>query len=117
MVFLTLSCWIRNRGPDRYWKVQELLKSAREEPLLQSGGARRPQGLRLRQQSSESQATQYETAVDPAPRSGQQRAAHEALTALAHTRRTEGFRAALGDGSEPPGVFSRITQPITAQHG
>lgn len=29
MVFLTLSCWIRNRGPDRYWKVQELLKNAR----------------------------------------------------------------------------------------
>ncbi|XP_026874581.1 39S ribosomal protein L20, mitochondrial [Electrophorus electricus] len=29
MVFLTLPCWIRNRGPDRYWKVQELLKNAR----------------------------------------------------------------------------------------
>ncbi|XP_007541714.1 large ribosomal subunit protein bL20m [Poecilia latipinna] len=29
MVFLTLSCWIRNRGPDRFWKVQELLKHAR----------------------------------------------------------------------------------------
>uniref|UniRef100_A0A3B5A6T6 Mitochondrial ribosomal protein L20 n=1 Tax=Stegastes partitus TaxID=144197 RepID=A0A3B5A6T6_9TELE len=29
MVFLTLSCWIRNRGPDRYWKVQALLKHAR----------------------------------------------------------------------------------------
>ncbi|KAF7693522.1 hypothetical protein HF521_008838 [Silurus meridionalis] len=29
MVFLTLSCWIRNRGPDRYWKVQELVKHAR----------------------------------------------------------------------------------------
>ncbi|XP_056293113.1 39S ribosomal protein L20, mitochondrial [Pseudoliparis swirei] len=29
MVFLTLSCWIRNRGPDRYWKVQEVLKHAR----------------------------------------------------------------------------------------
>ncbi|NP_001290610.1 39S ribosomal protein L20, mitochondrial [Esox lucius] len=29
MVFLTLSCWIRNRGPDRYWKVQEVLSHAR----------------------------------------------------------------------------------------
>ncbi|XP_029948270.1 large ribosomal subunit protein bL20m [Salarias fasciatus] len=29
MVFLSLSCWIRNRGPDRYWKVQEVLKHAR----------------------------------------------------------------------------------------
>ncbi|KAG7244556.1 hypothetical protein INR49_029575 [Caranx melampygus] len=29
MVFLTLSCWIRSRGPDRYWKVQEVLKHAR----------------------------------------------------------------------------------------
>nr|ACO09196.1 39S ribosomal protein L20, mitochondrial precursor [Osmerus mordax] len=29
MVFLTLSNWIRNRGPDRYWKVQEVLKNAR----------------------------------------------------------------------------------------
>ncbi|MGH0182872.1 UNVERIFIED_CONTAM: hypothetical protein FKN15_010643 [Acipenser sinensis] len=29
MVFLTLSRWIRSRGPDRYWKVQELLKHAR----------------------------------------------------------------------------------------
>lgn len=29
MVFLTLSCLIRSRGPDRYWKVQELLKHAR----------------------------------------------------------------------------------------
>lgn len=32
-----------------------------EEPLLQSGGARRPQGVCLRQQSTESQTTQYET--------------------------------------------------------
>ncbi|XP_068450668.1 large ribosomal subunit protein bL20m [Clinocottus analis] len=29
MVFLSLSCWIRSRGPDRYWKVQEVLKHAR----------------------------------------------------------------------------------------
>ncbi|CAI9549858.1 unnamed protein product [Staurois parvus] len=29
MVFLSLSRWIRNRGADRYWKVQEVLKHAR----------------------------------------------------------------------------------------
>ncbi|CAH2319932.1 39S ribosomal L20, mitochondrial [Pelobates cultripes] len=29
MVFLSLSRWVRSRGPDRYWKVQELLKHAR----------------------------------------------------------------------------------------
>ncbi|XP_059807988.1 39S ribosomal protein L20, mitochondrial [Hypanus sabinus] len=29
MVFLTLSRWIRSRGPDRYWRVQEVLKHAR----------------------------------------------------------------------------------------
>ncbi|KAJ7999083.1 hypothetical protein DPEC_G00211730 [Dallia pectoralis] len=29
MVFLSLSCWIRSRGPDRYWKVQEVLSHAR----------------------------------------------------------------------------------------
>lgn len=30
------------------------------------------------------------------------------LTKLAKARQQEGFRAALGDGKEPPGVFSRI---------
>ncbi|XP_055515167.1 39S ribosomal protein L20, mitochondrial [Leucoraja erinacea] len=29
MVFLTLSRWIRNRGPDRYWRGQEVLQHAR----------------------------------------------------------------------------------------
>jgi len=38
MVFLTLSCWIRNRGPDRYWKVQEVLKHARVRARLFPGG-------------------------------------------------------------------------------
>lgn len=38
MVFLTVSSWIRNRGPDRYWKVQELLKHARVRTWLCSGG-------------------------------------------------------------------------------
>lgn len=34
----------------------------------------------------------------------------QALVALARARQQEGLRAALGDGKEPPGVFSRITQ-------
>ncbi|KAE8592965.1 hypothetical protein XENTR_v10018929 [Xenopus tropicalis] len=29
MVFLSLSRWVRSRGPDRYWRVQEVLKHAR----------------------------------------------------------------------------------------
>ncbi|XP_029434493.1 39S ribosomal protein L20, mitochondrial [Rhinatrema bivittatum] len=29
MVFLSLARWVRNRGPDRYWRVQEVLKHAR----------------------------------------------------------------------------------------
>lgn len=34
MVFLTFPCLIRNRGPDRYWKVQELLKHARVRTFI-----------------------------------------------------------------------------------
>lgn len=30
------------------------------------------------------------------------------LAKLAQARQQEGFRAALGDGKEPPGVFSRV---------
>lgn len=45
----------------------------------------------------------------------------QALVALARARQQEGLRAALGDGKEPPGVFSRITQlqwrtALTANH-
>ncbi|MEE6483969.1 hypothetical protein FKM82_013707 [Ascaphus truei] len=29
MVFLSLSRWVRSRGPDRYWRVQDVLKHAR----------------------------------------------------------------------------------------
>lgn len=29
MVFLSLSRWVRSRGPDHYWRVQEVLKHAR----------------------------------------------------------------------------------------
>lgn len=34
----------------------------------------------------------------------------QSLVALSRARQQEGLRAALGDGKEPPGVFSRITQ-------
>ena len=30
------------------------------------------------------------------------------LAKLARMRQQEGFRAALGDGKEPPGIFSRV---------
>jgi len=34
----------------------------------------------------------------------------KSLAALAKRRRQEGFAAALGDGKEPEGVFSRVVQ-------
>ncbi|KAK2906464.1 hypothetical protein QQF64_019653 [Cirrhinus molitorella] len=147
MVFLTLSCWIRNRGPDRYWKVQELLKNARHfrgrknrcyslavravrRAFVYASKARKAKRRSMRQLWIQriAAATREHHMKYPAlihnllkcsvqlnrrvlcdlsvtePRSFQ------ALSALAQTRRTEGLRAALGDGSEPPGVFSRITQ-------
>lgn len=34
----------------------------------------------------------------------------KSLAALANRRRHEGFAAALGDGKEPEGIFSRVVQ-------
>ncbi|CAM4662958.1 hypothetical protein PO909_027850 [Leuciscus waleckii] len=147
MVFLTLSCWTRNRGPDRYWKVQELLKNARHfrgrknrcyslavravrRAFIYASKARKAKRRSMRQLwiSRIAGATREHQLKYPAlihnllkcsvqlnrrvlcdlsitePRSFQ------ALAELARARQQEGFRAALGDGSEPPGVFSRITQ-------
>ncbi|XP_059399823.1 39S ribosomal protein L20, mitochondrial [Carassius carassius] len=147
MVFLTLSCWTRNRGPDRYWRVQELLKSARHfrgrknrcyslavravrRAFIYASKARKAKRRSMRQlwiqrlaAASREQHMKYPALIHnllkcsvelnrrvlcdlsiTEPRSFQ------ALTALAQARRTEGLRAALGEGAEPPGVFSRITQ-------
>ncbi|XP_056129097.1 39S ribosomal protein L20, mitochondrial isoform X2 [Lampris incognitus] len=119
MVFLTLSRWIRNRGPDRYWKVQELLKHARHFRgrknrcySLAVRAVRRAfvyatKGRILKKRDMRRSSVQLNrrTLSDLAvtePRS------FLALTKLAQARREEGFRAALGNGKEPPGVFSRV---------
>ncbi|XP_043079673.1 39S ribosomal protein L20, mitochondrial [Puntigrus tetrazona] len=154
MVFLTLSRWIRNRGPDRFWKVQELLKSARHfrgrknrcyslavravrRAFVYATKARKAKRRSMRQlwiqrlaAACREQHMNYPVLTHNLIKSSVQLnrrvlsdlcisepGSFRALAALARSRRVEGLRAALGDGSQPPGVFSRITQPITAQHG
>ncbi|XP_058874807.1 large ribosomal subunit protein bL20m [Acipenser ruthenus] len=147
MVFLTLSRWIRSRGPDRYWKVQELLKHARHFRgrksrcyrlavravrrafvyasksrkrkrrsmrtlwITRLAAASREHGLKypvlihylLKSQVSLNRKVLAELAVLE-PRS------FSSLAQLAAARRGEGLAAALGEGKEPEGVFSRIVQ-------
>nr|XP_055073338.1 39S ribosomal protein L20, mitochondrial [Misgurnus anguillicaudatus] len=147
MVFLTLSCWIRNRGPDRYWKVQELLKNARHfrgrknrcyslavravrRAFVYATKARKTKRRNMRTLwiSRIAAATREHGMKYPAlvhnllkcsvqlnrrvlcDMSITEPRTFQALTTLARARQQEGFRAALGDGKEPPGVFSRVTQ-------
>ncbi|XP_017271506.1 39S ribosomal protein L20, mitochondrial [Kryptolebias marmoratus] len=145
MVFLTLSCWIRNRGPDRYWKVQELLKHARHfrgrknrcyklavkavtRAFVYATKARRfkKRNMRTLWISRIAAATQehgmtYPTLIHHLTKCSVQLNRHiisdlaimeprtfHSLTKIARARQREGFSAALGDGKEPPGVFSRV---------
>ncbi|GAA6069344.1 39S ribosomal protein L20, mitochondrial [Tachysurus ichikawai] len=147
MVFLTLSCWIRNRGPDRYWKVQELLKHARHFRgrknrcySLAVRAVRRAfvYASKARKAKRRSMRTLWISRVAAACREHgvkypvlmynlvqcsvqlnrrvlsdlavTEPRTFQALVSLARARQQEGLRAALGDGKEPPGVFSRITQ-------
>ncbi|XP_051549975.1 39S ribosomal protein L20, mitochondrial [Myxocyprinus asiaticus] len=147
MVFLTLSCWIRNRGPDRYWKVQELLKSARHfrgrknrcyslavravrRAFVYASKARKAKRRNMRTlwisriaAASREHGMKYPALVHNLLKSSVQLnrrvlcdlsitepRSFLALTELARARQQEGLRAALGDGKEPAGVFSRITQ-------
>ncbi|XP_051766552.1 39S ribosomal protein L20, mitochondrial [Ctenopharyngodon idella] len=147
MVFLTLSCWIRNRGPDRYWKVQELLKNARHfrgrknrcyslavravrRAFIYASKARKAKRRNMRQlwisriaAATREHHMKYPALVHNLLKSSVQLnrrvlcdlsitepRSFLALAKLARARQQEGFRAALGDGNEPPGVFSRITQ-------
>ncbi|XP_051980327.1 39S ribosomal protein L20, mitochondrial [Xyrauchen texanus] len=147
MVFLTLSCWIRNRGPDRYWKVQELLKSARHfrgrknrcyslavravrRAFVYASKARKAKRRSMRTlwisriaAATREHGLKYPALVHNLVKSSVQLnrrvlcdlsitepRSFLALTELARARQQEGFRAALGDGKEPTGVFSRITQ-------
>ncbi|TNM88884.1 hypothetical protein fugu_005138 [Takifugu bimaculatus] len=145
MVFLTVSSWIRNRGPDRYWKVQELLKHARhfrgrknrcyslavravrrafvyatKSRVLKKRNMRTLWISRIAAASRE-HGMKYPVLVHNLAKSSvtlNRRVISEmaiteprtflSLAKLAQARREEGFLAALGDGKEPDGVFSRI---------
>uniref|UniRef100_A0A3P9NCB0 Mitochondrial ribosomal protein L20 n=1 Tax=Poecilia reticulata TaxID=8081 RepID=A0A3P9NCB0_POERE len=146
MVFLTLSCWIRNRGPDRFWKVQELLKHARHFRgrknrcyKLAVLAVRRAfvyatKGRKLKKRNmrtlwitriaaaTREHNMKYPILIVPASSSScffpSSSSVHDiaiteprtflSLAKLARARQQEGFRAALGDGKEPPGVLSRV---------
>ncbi|KAM4740861.1 large ribosomal subunit protein bL20m [Anableps anableps] len=145
MVFLTLSCWIRSRGPDRFWKVQELLKHARHFRGRKSRcyklavlAVRRAfvYSTKARKSKKRNMRTLWITRIAAATREhGMKYPAlmHNltkcsiqlnrrvisdlaiteprtflSLAKLAQARQQEGFRAALGDGKEPPGVLSRV---------
>ncbi|CAG06849.1 unnamed protein product, partial [Tetraodon nigroviridis] len=145
MVFLTVSSWIRNRGPDRYWKVQELLKHARHfrgrknrcyslavravrRAFVYATKARTLKKRNMRTlwitriaAASREHGMNYPALMHNLAKSSVQLnrrvisdlAVTEprtflSLAKLAQARRQEGFLAALGDGREPEGVFSRV---------
>ncbi|KAG7477583.1 39S ribosomal protein L20, mitochondrial [Megalops cyprinoides] len=147
MVFLTLSCWIRSRGADRYWRVQEVLKNARHfrgrknrcfslavravrRAFVYATKGRKAKRRDMRQlwisriaAASREHGLKYPALIHNLVKSDVQvnrrilsdlaitePRSFLALATLAKARRDEGLRAALGDGKEPPGVFSRIVQ-------
>ncbi|KAG5275077.1 hypothetical protein AALO_G00143290, partial [Alosa alosa] len=136
---------LRNRGPDRYWKVQELLKNARHFRgrknrcySLAVRAVRRAfvyatKGRQLKRRTmrtlwisriaaaTRELGLKYPVLVDNLVKSSVQLnrkvlsdlainepRTFQSLAKLAQARQQEGFRAALGSGSEPPGVLSRV---------
>uniref|UniRef100_A0A3Q2U270 Large ribosomal subunit protein bL20m n=1 Tax=Fundulus heteroclitus TaxID=8078 RepID=A0A3Q2U270_FUNHE len=145
MVFLTLSCWIRSRGPDRFWKVQELLKHARHfkgrrnrcyklavlavrRAFVYSTKARKFKKRNMRTlwitriaAATREHGMKYPALIHNLTKCSVQLnrrvmsdlavtepRTFQSLAKLARARQQEGFRAALGDGTEPPGVLSRV---------
>ncbi|XP_068598841.1 large ribosomal subunit protein bL20m [Brachionichthys hirsutus] len=145
MVFLTVSRWIRNRGPDRYWRVQEVLKHARHfrgrknrcfslavravrRAFVYSTKARSMKKSIMRKlwisriaAASREHGLKYPGLMHNLIKSSVQLnrrvicdlaitepRSFLSLAKLARARQQEGFRAALGDGTEPTGVFSRV---------
>ncbi|CAB1314969.1 unnamed protein product [Coregonus sp. 'balchen'] len=108
MVFLTLSYWIRNRGPDRYWKVQEVISNARKEvravrrAFVYATKAHKIKQRNIRTSSVEVNRRVLSDLAITEPKS------FLSLAKLARVRQQEGFGGALGNGKEPPGVFSHI---------
>ncbi|MEE6483970.1 hypothetical protein FKM82_013707 [Ascaphus truei] len=108
MVFLSLSRWVRSRGPDRYWRVQDVLKHARLW-ISRIAGATREHGMKypmlicnlVKCQVALNRKVISDLAIHE-PKT------FKSLAALAKRRREEGFVSALGDGKEPEGIFSRV---------
>ncbi|XP_069466222.1 large ribosomal subunit protein bL20m [Ambystoma mexicanum] len=145
MVFLSLSRWVRSRGPDRYWRVQEVLKHARHfrgrknrcfslavravrRAFVKSTKARKAKGRRMRSLwisriagATREHGLKYPILICNLTKCQvalnrkviSELAIYEpktfkSLATLAQRRREEGFLAALGDGKEPEGIFSRV---------
>ncbi|XP_024126131.1 39S ribosomal protein L20, mitochondrial [Oryzias melastigma] len=145
MVFLTLPLWIRNRGPDRFWKVQDLLKHARHfrgrknrcyslavravrRAFVYATKSRKLKKRNMRTlwisriaAATREHGMKYPALIHNLTKSSVQLnrrvisdlaitepRTFQSLAKIAKARQQEGFRAALGDGKEPPGVLSRI---------
>uniref|UniRef100_A0A8C6A0T5 Large ribosomal subunit protein bL20m n=1 Tax=Marmota marmota marmota TaxID=9994 RepID=A0A8C6A0T5_MARMA len=108
MVFLTTRLWLRNRVTDRYFRVQEVLKHARLW-INRITAASQEHGLKypafivnlIKCQVELNRKVLADLAIYE-PKT------FKSLAALAQRRRQEGFAAALGDGKEPEGIFSRV---------
>nr|XP_033778738.1 39S ribosomal protein L20, mitochondrial [Geotrypetes seraphini] len=147
MVFLSLSCWVRNRGPDRYWRVQEVLKHARHfrgrknrcfslairsvhRAFVYATKARKAKARHMRKLwisriagACQEHGLKYPNLIHNLVKTQvalnrkvvsdfaiYEPKTFKSLAALAKRRREEGFLAALGDGKEPEGIFSRVVQ-------
>ncbi|XP_037535437.1 39S ribosomal protein L20, mitochondrial [Nematolebias whitei] len=145
MVFLTLPCWIRCRGPDRYWKVQAILKHARHfkgrknrcyKLAVRAVTRAFVYATKSRKLKKRNMRTLWVTRIEAATTEHGMPYPHfirnlcessvqlnrrvlselaiteprtfQSLTKIAQARRREGLCAAVGDGKEPPGVFSRV---------
>ncbi|XP_030184109.1 39S ribosomal protein L20, mitochondrial isoform X2 [Lynx canadensis] len=121
MVFLGAPLWLRSRLTDRYWRVREVLQHARHfrgrknrcyrlavravtRAFVKCTKARRLKKRNMRTCQVELNRKVLADLAIYEPKT------FKSLAALAKRRRQEGFAAALGDGKEPEGVFSRVVQ-------
>ncbi|XP_064227997.1 large ribosomal subunit protein bL20m isoform X3 [Aotus nancymaae] len=121
MVFLTAQLWLRNRVTDRYWRIQEVLKHAKHfrgrknrcyrlavravtRAFVKCTKARFLKKRIMRTCQVELNRKVLADLAIYEPKT------FKSLAALATRRRHEGFAAALGDGKEPEGIFSRVVQ-------
>uniref|UniRef100_A0A673ZDR1 Large ribosomal subunit protein bL20m n=1 Tax=Salmo trutta TaxID=8032 RepID=A0A673ZDR1_SALTR len=119
VVFLTLSCCIRNRGNGRRLAVRRAFVYATKALKIKRRNMRMLWITRIAAASRE-HSMKYPTLMHNLVRVstvGQHVLSDLAITEpksflslakLVRARQQEGFGAALGDGKEPPGVVSRI---------